>query len=437
MVLGAMLFLVPLSLRNVTVAYLLWGWTSLIALPKFVYGFMASVPFVQLFAIITLVLILRGKNANIKKFNIDGTVVLLLVFAVHALLSATFSYSGLPVNWEVFTTLIKVLLFCIFMHMFLINRLRIHIFLVLVTTAIGFYSVTEGLKVISSGGAHNVGGAANLGDNNHTALAFVMALPLIWYLFQYSKTKLARIGFASAFLLTCLAVMATNSRGGFLAMAGVALWIIARSRRKFVGALLVVAAATVVFQLAPGKWFNRMDTISTAAEMDASFQGRLIAWKRASAIALDNPVLGGGFRAVQAPVLFEKYRDRQGFLGFVDTPRASYPAAAHSIYFEAISDIGFVGFFLFVAIITSAFINRRRIRRLVKSNKQDLMWAADLSDSIAGSLFAYLIGGAAVSMAYFEFTYVLVTLMAALHIYVLSVIENSQTAQPSAQTAVV
>ena len=424
MVLGAMFFLVPLSLRNVTVAYLLWGWTSLIALPKFVYGFMASVPFVQLFAIITLVLILRGKNINVKKFTPNGNVILLTIFAVHGLLSATFAFAGLPVNWEVYTTLVKVLLFCVFMHMFLVSRLRIHIFLILVTTAIGFYSVTEGLKFLSSGGAHNVQGAGNFGDNNHTALAFVMALPLLWYLFQYSKGKLARIGFASAFLLTCLAVMATNSRGGFLAMASVAIWIIARSRRKFVGTLLVIAAATVVLQLAPTKWFNRMDTISTAADMDTSFQGRLVAWKRASAIALDNPIFGGGFRSVQAPVVFEKYRDKQGFLGFIETLVPTYPAAAHSIYFESLSDIGFLGFSIFITILFSAFYNRRRILQLTKSGGKELVWVSDLADSISGSIFAYLIGGAAVSMAYFEFTYVLVTLMAVLHLYAANAVVN-------------
>jgi probable O-glycosylation ligase (exosortase A-associated) len=424
MVFGAMFFLLPLSLRNATVAYLLWGWTSLIALPMFVYGFMASVPFVQIFAIITLVLLLRGKNINVKKFTPHENIFLLFIFAAQALLSATFSYSGLTVNWEVCTTLLKVLLFCIFMHMFLFNRLRIHIFLVLLTTAIAFYSVTEGLKFLKSGGAHNVQGAANLGDNNHTALAFVMVLPLIWYLFQYSKSKLARLGFASAFLFTCLAVMATNSRGGFLAMAGVAVWIIARSRRKFVGVIFVIAAATLVLQLAPAKWFNRMDTISTAVDVDTSFQGRLIAWKRASAIALDNPVLGGGFRSVQAPVLFDKYRDSEGFLGFIDTPRASYPTAAHSIYFEALSDIGFLGFIIFISIIVSAFVNRRRIKKFINSDNANLIWASDLADSIGGSLFAYLIGGAAVSMAYFEFTYVLVTLMSVIYLFVANEVKS-------------
>lgn len=414
MVLGAMVLLIPLALRNVTVAYLLWGWTSLIALDRFVYGFMASVPFVQLFAIITLVLILRGKNENIKQFTPNGFLSLIFLFAAQAIFSATFAYSGLPVNWEVCTTLLKVLLFCILMHMFLINRLRIHVFLILLTTAIAFYSITEGLKFLASGGAHSVRGAANLGDNNHTALAFAMALPLIWYLFQYSKFKLTRLGFGIAFLLTCLAVMATDSRGGFIAMAAAAMWIIARSRRKFIGILFVAFASILVLQLAPNRWFHRMDTISTAAESDSSFQGRLIAWKRASAIALDNPVLGGGFRSVQAPVLFEKYRDEKGFLGFIDTPRATYPAAAHSIYFEVLSDIGFVGFVIFLTFFFSVFYNRRIIKHITKANNLKLTWASDLSDSIGGSIFVYLIGGAAVSMAYFELAYVLVTLMAVL-----------------------
>ena len=427
LILGVMFILIPLSLRSVVAAYLLWSWTSLIALNTFVYGFMASVPYVQVFATITLVLLLRGKNTEIKKFDFDPTVILFLVLAFHALCSALFAYPGVTQNWFVVTTLFKTLLFCILMPMFLTSRLRIHALVVLAATAIGFYSVIEGLKFLASGGAHRIQSIANLGDNNHTALAFVMVLPLLWYLFQYSEKRLVRFGFASAFFLTCLAVIASNSRGGLLCMVAVAIWIILKSRRKLMGAIFVVIAGFTVLQLASDTWFARMETISTAGETDVSFLGRVIAWKRASAIALSNPVYGGGFRSVQAPSVYEIYKEKEGILGFIQTPQAHYPAAAHSIYFESMGDMGFVGFFIFLACLINVFLNRIKIKKITKSNPAKLAWASDLSDSLAGCMVAYMVGGAAVSMAYFELAYVLMMLMAVLHIVISKEISQSNS----------
>lgn len=418
LVFGVMFILIPLGVRNITAAFLLWSWTGLVALNTFVYGFMSSVPFVQVFAIITLGLLLRGKNVDVRKFNPDTTTILFLILAFHAVLCASFAYPGISTNWFVATTLLKTLLFCVLMPLILTTRLRIYALVVLIATAIGFYSSVEGLRFLNSGGSHHIQSIANLGDNNHTALAFVMALPLLWYLFQYSEKKIIKFGFASAFFLTCLAVIASNSRGGMLCMVAVAIWIVLKSRRKFIGAVLVIASGVAVVQLAPESWFTRMDTISTAAETDGSFQGRLNAWKRSSAIALENPIFGGGFRAVQTPSIFEIYKGKDGLLGFVDTPPATYAAAAHSIYFESMGDMGFIGFFIFMGCLLNAFLIRMRLKNLIKDNPKGLGWASDLSDSIAGSLVAYMVGGAAVSMAYFELAYVLMMLMAVLEMYV-------------------
>ena len=418
MIFCVMIIFIHLSIRNVVAAYLLWSWTSLAALVTFVYGFMASVPIVQLFAIITLLHLLRGKNDNLRQFTHNKTTILYIIYSIHAIASATVAYDVVTNNWFICNTFLKSLLFCILMPMFFTTRLRIHSFVVLSALAISFYASVEGLKFLNSGGSHHIQGIANFGDNNHTALVFVMGLPLMWYLFQYSSNKLARIGFASAIFLTVLAVIATGSRGGLVCMCGISIWIVMKSRRKIVGAIFVILAGVAVVQLAPPSWFNRMDTISTASESDTSFRGRLAAWKRSSAIALENPVFGGGFHAVQAASIFEKFRYQQGLLGSVDAPVPNYPAAAHSIYFEVMGDTGFVGLSIFLACLFNTFITRIQIKSLSRLQKNRFMWASDLSDSIAGCLVAYMIGGAAVSMAYFEMTYTLMMLMAVLKIHI-------------------
>ena len=42
---------------------------------------------------------------------------------------------------------------------------------------------------------------------------------------------------------------------------------------------------------------------------------------------------------------------------------------------------------------------------------EDLTWASDLSDMLAGSLIVYIIGGALLSAAYFDLPYMIIMLM--------------------------
>jgi probable O-glycosylation ligase (exosortase A-associated) len=173
----------------------------------------------------------------------------------------------------------------------------------------------------------------------------------------------------------------------------------------------VLLCRVLVLQLAPEKWNERMSTIQTA-EADKSFMGRVTAWKVSSAIAVDNPVFGGGFRALQSHPVWNRYKDQQGLLGSVDTPELTRTGvAAHSIWFEVLGDQGFVGLFLFIALIVNAFMTRRAVWRLVRQNGPGERWAGDLADMLAAALLAYVVAGSLLSAAYFELPYVCFMLM--------------------------
>jgi probable O-glycosylation ligase (exosortase A-associated) len=256
-------------------------------------------------------------------------------------------------------------------------------------------------------------------------MVLVMVLPLVFYLYQYSVKKIVKLGFISVFVVVCLAVIATNSRGGLLSLMIMALWIILKSKQKIRGVLAMTAVALLMLQLAPERWFHRMDTIQTADE-DASFMGRVTAWKRASAIAMENPVFGGGLHAGQAQSIFEHFRYKEGLLGFVTTPNVGYAAASHSIYFEVLGDLGFVGLFLFLACLANAFITLAEIRKMVKIRGPSAEWALDLANMLTASLAAFVVGGAALSAAYFELPYFIIMLLEVVKLNVasLSVVEE-------------
>lgn len=407
-------FLLPyaaLAFMQPFAGYLLWGWAGLVALNFYLFGFLQGMPFVQLFAIITLAALLMRQRQESLRIQGNATSWWMLVFLLHALICATLAYPGLAFNWELWTTLGKTVLFCLFMPVLANSRFRIHALVLMIVIGTSFHGVLDGLKFLNSAGAHRAQVIAKFGDNNHLAMLLLMVVPLLYYLYLYSKRHWVRIGFLLTILLMVLAVVSTNSRGGLLGLFAVALWLVYRSRRRVVGTLLVAAAAVLVVQLAPESWVQRMDTIQDAS-IDDSFQGRLQAWRVSAAIAQEHPFFGGGLRAIQSPAVWLQFESAPSLLGFVDIPpTAGVGRAAHSIWFEVLGDQGFVGLLIFIGLIANAFWVARAVRRLARTNGPSERWAVDLANLLTVSMVAYAVTGSALSVAYFELPYICMMLL--------------------------
>lgn len=409
--LGAMFFFIPLAFMNPFSAYLLWGWGGLIALNYYLFGFMSSIQYVFIFASITLALLVLRKGSIRQPFEPNRTAVLMILFVVHGLVCALLAYPGLDRNWELWGNVTKTVLFCLLMPMLANDRFRIHAIVVMMALALSFHGVLDGLKFIASGGAHNAQSNPKFGDNNHLSLILLMALPIIYYLQHYAASRLARWAFMGALMLTLLAVMATNSRAGLVGLLVVGVGLVLTTRRRWSSLVLVALATLLLSQVAPEDWTDRMQTIRIADE-DASFIGRVTAWKVSSAIAVAHPFAGGGFRALQSVPVWDQFKSDPGLLGFIDTPVLNRSGvAAHSIWFEVMGDLGFVGLFLFVALVVNSFLTRRHVWRLVRANGPEQRWAGDLADMMGISLLAFVVTGSTLSAAYFELPYVCMMLL--------------------------
>jgi probable O-glycosylation ligase (exosortase A-associated) len=166
--------------------------------------------------------------------------------------------------------------------------------------------------------------------------------------------------------------------------------------------ILAGLAAAVLPSLAPQSWLDRMSTIQTY-QKDASFSGRVEAWKMNTAIATERPLLGGGFYAGNVDWVARKFSHGELQKG----------KAAHSIYFEVLGDHGYVGLGLYLLIIAGAWMNTF-VAQASARNRPDLAWASELARMLQVSLVAFLVGGAALSMAYYDGALVLFALTAAL-----------------------
>jgi probable O-glycosylation ligase (exosortase A-associated) len=282
---------------------------------------------------------------------------------------------------------------------------------VAVVAGLGFHGVLDGLKMITSGGSHIVYGIpkSTLSDNNLFAVGMVMLLPLTLYLAKYSANRWARWSSLGVFGLCVMAVLGSNSRGGFLALAVLGLWYWATSPRKLLSTLFVVVVSVAVVQVAPERWFDRMETIKDA-DQDKSFMGRVAAWKVSVNIANDNPVFGAGFDATQVRWIWDKYKYTPNFIDINIPDEISYKAA-HSNYFQVLGDLGYVGLLIFLALLASAFITRWQVKSLARRSPGDHTWAVDLATAINLSLVAFMAGGAGVSLAYFELVHLQIVML--------------------------
>lgn len=427
MLLGMMVFLIPLALSSTFAAYLFWGWTAVISLESYTYGFMSGMRFNLIAAVIALGMLIIGKDKHVKNWSWNRTTVLLVLFLVQGTLSAVFAYQGTLENWMLYDKLVKVMLFVLVMPLVVKERYQFHALVVMTCLGLGFHGLVDGLKFLATGGGHIVRGIGKFGDNNHFAVLLMMSVPFMFYLYAQSVSRWVKLAAMAGMILTIAAVVGTHSRGGLLTLIAVAMWLIFTGKRKFIALVAIGVAIGVAALLAPSSWTERMGTIKEANQ-DGSFMGRVEAWQVSSAIALQNPILGGGFHAVQSQPVWDRFRGNPGLLGFVGVPDnpSPYFRAAHSIYFQVMGDLGMTGFLIFLAILINTLLNAWQTRKIIReSNVKHLDWAVGLANSISAATIGYLVGGGGVSLAYAEVIYLIVMLSELLKQYVKSSVNSS------------
>lgn len=403
--LSVILTMVPLALRFPMVGVMGWAWTALLSPNDWLYSYMTVVPFNKLFAALTVISI--ALSARKLQFRMNPSLWLVICLFAVATVSAIFSIDQSDAGWTIYWRLVKIMAFAFVITAVVRTRLDIHALMLAVALGMGFVGLSEGLFYLVSGGGHKIVGNRSVGDNNMLAVVLLMVVPIVLYLVNQAEMRIVKIvGYVSTGLIVT-AIIGTFSRGGLIGLVALTLFMLAHSRRKGLGFVAVAAAAVIVVLVAPESWYHRMDTISDASQ-DSSFMGRVVAWKISTMIALARPLFGGGFHAVQHAFAWSYYGRDMQLLDFIPTPEPDVlPHAAHSIYFETLGDLGFTGLFLFLGLMALIYHNARVTRRLA-AGRPDLRWAADLARALQACLVAFMVAGAAVSISYIDFFYILV-----------------------------
>lgn len=393
------------------IALAMWPWTALFFPNGWVYGAAGSIRYNLLFAGITIFTYLIQKNKPKVHFGAMGVMVLL--FFAWTTVSTTMAMSHPDTAWEMWNRFAKVIMLFVFIVLIVEKKLHIDAILWGVVLSVGFYGNVEALKFIASGGGHKIAGMDGhvLGDRNELAVAFVMTLPICVYLLgEYGKrSRVISLGLIGTMCLLVTAVIGTQSRGGFIAMLALGGYLFVKSDRKALLGVLFVVLAIGLSQIVSNEWTSRINTINDANE-DASFMGRVVAWKLSFIMASENPFFGGGFKSLEyLPVWRELSKDFFSYSWFYtgdSLPPTHFARAAHSVYFQVLGDHGFFGLAIYLFCLLSAYRKTGRVAKTVRRHGGPA-WLQQLASMLQLSIFAFALGGAALSFAYFDLIFTL------------------------------
>ena len=392
--------LIPVILKYPWIGVLVFAWLSLFNPHRFAWGFAYDFQFVMLVAVTTMVgMLFHWKEVRLPINSITILLMLLPLWMTVTLLFAL-EPSAAYERWEV---VMKVFFFTLVAAALLHSRKQLEAFLWVIVLSIGFFGVKGGIFTFLVGGEYKVygpPGVSYLSDNNGISVALIMTIPLMLHLSTTVSSKWIKWGMYAAMILCGVAVLGSHSRGAFVAILAMLLFLWLKSRRKLLLGLVIVPLVPIAIGFMPKTWMDRMQTIE-AYEADSSAMGRLQTWETLFNLANDRPLVGGGFEPY-APRTFAIYG-----------PGPDAVHSAHSVYFQMLGEHGYVGLGLFLALVIACWrVSGRLIR--ASRDRPDLLWADNLARATQVSLVGFAVGGAFVNIAYWELPYYeIIILMAA------------------------
>jgi probable O-glycosylation ligase (exosortase A-associated) len=394
-IVGLVFSLLPFVFKRPWLGILLWSWLGYMNPHRLAWGFAYDFPFAMIVGLVTIVAFMASKEK--KDMPWTRETIVLLIFIGWMLVTTMFAFYP-DLAWQQWNKVWKIHLMIFLTALIITDRNKLHWLIWVIALSFGFYGVKGGIFTIVNGGAYRVQGPTGtfIGGNNELALALVMTIPLIRYLHLQETRKWIKAGLASAMVLTGVAAVGSQSRGGLVAMVAMGAFLWLKSRNKIITAVYMAVAVGVIASVMPQEWYDRMNTINTYQE-DQSVQGRFNAWHTAFNVAKDR-ITGGGYE-LWHPQIFRQY-----------APDPFNVRDVHSIYFEIMGEQGFIGFGLFMLLGLMAWIRAQQIIKYCKKD-MDKKWAADLAAMIQVSLVGYAAGGAFLGLGYFDLPYHLMIIL--------------------------
>jgi O-antigen ligase len=280
----------------------------------------------------------------------------------------------------------------------------------------------------------SVGGDGRLGnlifyDANDFALVMDCTIPFAVYFLGKGHSRSRRVVATIALIMILTAIVKSGSRGGFIGLIAVALYVLLRYRAipSRTRLLVTVAGVALFLGFASDKYWKMMGTIlhPTADYNYTDSEGRLEVWKRGVGYMLHNPIVGVGVAAYPiaeggSDLAISQEAQGRGFKWSV----------AHNSFLETGAELGFPGLVVFIAMlgVTASALTR------ISPRGRFAPWISRREMALAQMLIAALIGfaiaGIFVSAEYFAYLYFLLALAVGLMKIVRLRVTSAPVAKP-------
>lgn len=218
-----------------------------------------------------------------------------------------------------------------------------------------------------------------IGDPNDLALTLLFPFSFcLSLLITKSKSLTLRVSGLFSSLIMINAIIATQSRGGLLGLAGVIGYFVThRFKSKFL--LIVISAGFALCLFAVAQIATRSSG-GASQGIDESSMGRIHAWGAAINMAIHHPIWGVGLdqftnNLFNYAIVWEKVN-----------------RAVHSSWFEIMAEAGFVGLGLFIVCVYQAMKLAHYNINLIELSDSLSPQAFNMELILARSVYAGLIG---------------------------------------------
>lgn len=257
----------------------------------------------------------------------------------------------------------------------------------------GFYVLKAVPFMVMTGGAFRLYGPEHsmIADNNDFGLALNMTVPVFFFLSRTESRPWVRRLFIFLFLSAIPAVFCTYSRGALIGLIAISLMMILQLKQRLIVLPTIALAIGIAILFAPDAWKERMDPTRA---MDASARERLNAWAFSWHLAADYPLTGGGF-ATFTPELFDRY-----------APNSQDVRGPHSVYLGVLAEHGFIGLFLYIALVFYALFSSLWTARRARARGDTFVEC--YASMFQFSLIGFLTSGTFLGRAYFDYFFMIV-----------------------------
>ncbi len=289
-----------------------------------------------------------------------------------------------------------------------VYRQKILRFLLITFLLLGLWALT-----------HNGTGPVDcwLEDENDIAGVFVVGACLAYAMRTESPSRKWRWLAILTGGICLAALVATDSRGGFVALV-VTVAAIALFSGKFIRTgIVIIVIGLAALPFVPASYIGEVGSIEGGAESYGKTEGqemeRIYTWRRGWEMFLANPVIGvgaGNFSwAISGFETTYKARVQRG------ARRQIAGRAAHSIYFTLLPELGLAGTFAYLMImIRSVWRARKTLRSPVTVHEDGSMRMIALF--IGPALIGYSVAGVFISVLWYPMLWLLVSLAIVLHL---------------------